>query len=267
MLVPLAFVSVLYVKTMAIFRPAARDLKRAEAKARSPIYTHFGEALRGSETIRSIPGSDKMWSESHRSLTDINLGVFHSVKVLDRWLTARLETLGNIVVFSSAVASVLLTRSGKLKAGRAGWGLTQALSITGLLTWAVRTLTDLETNMMSVTRVKELTELEREEVDLEDLGRETAPMSKELSGPGEALRPLLSQDSLFNSTPASLDSQALITNGWPWRGSIKFKNVSMRYNAAAPFVLNGVNLTVPAGTTLGVVGRTGTLLPKTILHR
>lgn len=45
MLVPLTVVGMLYVKTMSIFRPAARDMKRAETKTRSPIYTHFGKFL------------------------------------------------------------------------------------------------------------------------------------------------------------------------------------------------------------------------------
>lgn len=43
MLVPLALVGVFYVRTMSLFRPAARDMKRAETKTRSPIYTHFGK--------------------------------------------------------------------------------------------------------------------------------------------------------------------------------------------------------------------------------
>ena len=43
MVIPLAMVGVLYVKTMGMFRPAARDMKRAETKTRSPIYTHFGK--------------------------------------------------------------------------------------------------------------------------------------------------------------------------------------------------------------------------------
>ena len=63
----------------------------------------------------------------HQQLTDENLSVYYSVKNLDRWLSIRLETLGNIVVLSAAVASIFLTRTGKLKSGSAGWGLTQAL--------------------------------------------------------------------------------------------------------------------------------------------
>jgi len=147
MLFPLALISVLYARTMRQFRPAARDLKRVDTKTRSPIFTHFGEALKGVETIRSVPGSTSIWSRQHQILSDSNLGAFATIKVLDRWLATRLESLGNSVVFTTALASVFLTRSGRLKAGSAGWGLTQALAITGLMTWAVRTLTDLETNM------------------------------------------------------------------------------------------------------------------------
>lgn len=258
MLIPIALVGILYVKTMSMFRPAARDMKRAETKTRSPIYTHFGEALRGTETIRSIHGARATWSSQHRSFSDTNLAVFHTVKALDRWLSTRLETLGNTIVFTAAIASVFLTRAGRLKAGSAGWGLTQALSITGLLTWAVRCLTDLETNMLSVMRVKELTDIDSEEVKLDDgPSRRKRKMPKEQSVPGEPMRALLSDKSSFNVTLAPTDDDALVKAGWPWRGNIQFRNISMRYNPTSPLVLDGVTLAVPAGTTLGVVGRTG----------
>lgn len=259
MVLPLGVVGILYVKMMGLFRPAARDMKRAETKTRSPIYTHFGEAIRGAETIRSIRGARKAWLTKHFQLQDRNLGVFSTVKALDRWLSTRLETLGNTVVFTAAVASVFLTRAGGLKAGSAGWGLTQSLAITGLLTWAVRCLTDLESNMMSVMRVKELTDLDSDVAVLDESkagSSKASKMPKELSKPGEALKPLLPRSSV-KSSPAPLNSSALVKSGWPWRGNIQFNNVSMRYSPTTPLVLKGVNLTVPAGTTLGVVGRTG----------
>ena len=261
MLVPLGVVGFLYVKMMSRFRPAARDLKRAETKTRSPIYTHFGEAIRGTETIRSIRGATDTWSARHQELTDSNLGVFYTVKALDRWLSTRLETLGNTVVFAAAVASVFLTRAGRLKAGSAGWGLTQSLAITGLLTWAVRCLTDLESNMMSVMRVKELTDLDRDTVELgkskKDSEKKKTKMPKELARPGEAMMPLLASSSAINTTLAPLDTRPLVEDGWPWHGNIQFCNVSMRYSPGTPLVLKGVTINVPAGTTLGVVGRTG----------
>jgi ABC-type multidrug transport system fused ATPase/permease subunit len=234
MLVPLAVVGILYAKTMSIYRRAGRDMKRAEAKTRSPIYTHFGEALRGVETIRSIPGSQRFWSNEFRSLSDFNLRSYFTVKVFDRWLTTRLENLGNAVVFATAVTSVLLTRAGRLGTGAAGWGLTQSLAVTGLLTWAVRCFTDLETNMLSVVRVKELTELESQEAVLVANTTE----STETDASSLALR----------------NSSALAESGWPWKGNVRFNDVSMRYNPAAPLVLQNVDLNVPAGTSIGLVG-------------
>jgi ATP-binding cassette, subfamily C (CFTR/MRP), member 1 len=241
-------------------------LDPTETKTRSPIFTHFGEALRGTDIIRSIPGAMQTWSQRHRSLSDENLKVYYSVKALDRWLSTRLETLGNSVVFAVAIASVFMTRSGGIKAGFAGWALTQSLAITGLLTWAVRCLTDLETNMMSLQRVRELTDLESEEVDLRAMKPSKSMMPKELSQPGEALQPLLASNS-FNATLAPLVSTSLKDDGWPWYGNVRFFNVSMRYSPGSPLVLNGVTLQVPAGTTLGVVGTFLSLSGTLCLYR
>ena len=259
MVVPILAVGSLYVKTMKKFRPGARDLKRVESKTRSPIYTHFGEALRGTEIIRSIPGSKLFWSNNHRTMTDTNLRAFYSVKALDRWLSCRLETLGNVVVFTAAIASVYLTRIGRLQAGSAGWGLTQSLAITGLMTWAVRCLTDLETNMMSVVRVKELTDLDSQEMELPKTDTENLPprIPKEKATAGEELKHLFQQTSTGVPNVALAPTNDKAIKGWPWRGDIQFRNVSMRYNEVSDLVLRGVDLSVPPGTTVGVVGRTG----------
>ena len=262
LMIPLAVIGVMYAKTMGRFRPAARDLKGAESKSRSPIYTHFGEAIRGTDVIRSVPNADLFWSAQHQGLTDRNLSVLYAVKALDRWLSIRLETLGNIVVLMSAMASVYLTRVGKLKSGSAGWGLTQALAITGLLTWAVRTLTDLETHMLSVVRVKELTDLDLEETKGTFPGddaklHQKSRMPRESAGIGEALADLQVDGEEISIPLAPRSDEALLASGWPWKGNTVFKNVSMRYNEVSPLVLKDVTIGVPPGTTLGVVGRTG----------
>lgn len=54
------------------------------------------------------------------------------------------------------------------------------------------------------------------------------------------------------------NEKALRKSGWPWKGSnVVFKNASMRYNEVSPLVLKNVMIGVPPGTTLGIVGRTG----------
>ncbi|CAJ1934174.1 unnamed protein product [Cylindrotheca closterium] len=252
MIIPIMFASLLYYRTMRRFRRAARDMKRSETKTRSPIFTHFGETLRGTATIRSIPGAARTWSSAHRKLSDANLSVYSTVKALDRWLSTRLEALGNFMVLSTAIASVILSRSGRLLPGKAGWGLTQSLAITGLMAWAVRNLTMLENHMMSVMRVREMTDLDESDGSLDET---TSPklMPRELSGAGEAVR--IQNASKLRSSPK--DEKALLASGWPWKGGVSFQNVSMRYNSASPLVLKKLSIDVPAGSTLGVVGRTG----------
>ena len=44
---------------------------------------------------------------------------------------------------------------------------------------------------------------------------------------------------------------------WPIDGRIIFSNVKMRYKPTAGFALDGVNLVVKHGETVGIVGRTG----------
>jgi ABC-type multidrug transport system fused ATPase/permease subunit len=44
---------------------------------------------------------------------------------------------------------------------------------------------------------------------------------------------------------------------WPQAGMVQFHNVWMRYRHDLDHVLRGVNVTIPAGSKVGVVGRTG----------
>uniref|UniRef100_A0A7S1BJE7 Uncharacterized protein n=2 Tax=Corethron hystrix TaxID=216773 RepID=A0A7S1BJE7_9STRA len=262
---PLFALGITYVKIMSKFRPAARIFKRNESKSRSPIYTHFGEALRGVETIRACSSTD-MWNQRHQKLIHENLGIYYGLKNLDRWLSVRLEFLGNIIVFLSAMASIFIMRRSSgtmITAGSTGWGLTQALSITGLLNWAVRCLTESETQMMSVLRASELTDLQstHNATTFDNSGIENTAtkmprkMPQELSAPGSSFPQIsLNAGSLLRSPTVDV---AIQKTNWPWRGGIKFRNVSVRYGESSPQVLKNLNLEVKPGTTLGVVGRTG----------
>lgn len=139
-----------------------------------------------------------------------------------------------------------------MTAGEGGSSLTDGGLACSLMTWAVRTLTDVETNMMSLVRVKELTDLEDEEGKLSSENAHKRKIPKENAGAGEGLESLLA---LPKARVAPLSDEAL--KGWPWRGDLSMKNLSMRYNEFSPLALKGINLTIPRGTTLGVVGRSG----------
>ena len=222
-------------------------------------------ALRGVEIIRSFPGAVSLWSSHNRHLLDRNFATFYSIKSLDRWLSVRLETLGNIIVLAAAISSVFLTRAGRLQSGTAGWGLTQALSITGLLTWAVRVLTDLESQMMSVVRVSEMIPSDSVGDSLSSVSHASIHVPFEYEAPGSvfALKRYTSNstttdinsDSLLRCAPCN--DKPLLQSGWPWLGGVEFKNISMRYNGESPLALKNVNLSVPPGKTLAIVGHTG----------
>jgi ABC-type multidrug transport system fused ATPase/permease subunit len=116
--------------------------------------------------------------------------------------------------------------------------------------------------MLSVTRIAELTDLESDKVkgpmpgsEMED--KPDGKMPKEYQGAGEALAALYTDSTPFNITMAPHLDAALVQSGWPWKGDIEFKSVSMRYNPVSPFVLKNVTISVPEGSSLGVVGRTG----------
>ena len=105
----------------------------------------------------------------------------------------------------------------------------------------MRVLTDMETQFMSVERVVELTNL-------------NSTASKSLKVVNQSHIPDASEE-IVSLTPSS--EATLLKSGWPWNGHVEFKNVTMRYTPFSQPVLQEVSVDIPAGTTVGIVGRTG----------
>ena len=91
--------------------------------------------------------------------------------------------------------------------------------ITEVLNFAVRQVSEIETNIVSVERLKEYTEVETE-----------APWVIE------------------GKTPPK---------GWPQQGRIEFKGYSTRYRPGLELVVKNINAFVRPGEKVGIVGRTG----------
>lgn len=77
--------------------------------------------------------------------------------LLTRWLAIRLEAIANILTLSTALFAVLMRH--RLTAGVVGLTITYAMQITQSLNWLVRMASDIETNIVSVERVKEYADL------------------------------------------------------------------------------------------------------------
>ncbi|KAI5087921.1 canalicular multispecific organic anion transporter 1 [Silurus meridionalis] len=155
-IVPLA---VVYYFVQRFYVATSRQLRRLDSVSRSPIYSHFGETVAGLSVIRAYRHQER-FLEHNRVTIDNNLKSVYPWIVSNRWLAIRLEFLGNLVVFFSALFAVLSRES--LDSGLVGLSISYALNVTQTLNWLVRMTSELETNIVAVERVSEYTEIPSE---------------------------------------------------------------------------------------------------------
>ncbi|KAK0045854.1 multidrug resistance-associated protein 1-like isoform X1 [Biomphalaria pfeifferi] len=214
-LVVIVPLGILYWLIQRFYIPTSRQLKRIESTTRSLIYVHFTETVSGAATIRAY-GVTERFIEDSKARVDHNLSFYFASLVSNRWLGLYLECIGNLIILAAAIF-VLLTEG--LPAGLVGLSVSYATEITSALNYVVRTLSDLETNIVSVERIKEYCETENEKARI-------IP---------------------FNRPHPS----------WPQEGKIKFIDYKARYRPGLELVLRGVTCEFKAGEKIGIVGRTG----------
>uniref|UniRef100_A0A915EWI1 Multidrug resistance-associated protein 1 n=1 Tax=Ditylenchus dipsaci TaxID=166011 RepID=A0A915EWI1_9BILA len=134
-IVPLAL---LYYVSLKFYVPTSRQLKRLESINRSPIYSHFGETIQGSSSIRAFGKTDEFCLEIEGRV-DRFLRIKYLSLVANRWLAVRLEFVGNCVVLFAALFAALSNEGGLISsAGLVGLSVSYALNITEVLNFAVR---------------------------------------------------------------------------------------------------------------------------------
>lgn len=118
-------------------------------------------------------------------------------------------------------------------AGLAGLSISFALSVTQSLNWSVRMASDLESQMVSVERVKAYSDMDQEAPHFsENDPSSTSPSSSTLSGVQSG-------------------------QSWPSAGEIQMNSVCLRYRQGLPLVLDNLTLTIKSKEKIGIVGRTG----------
>ncbi|XP_068279070.1 ATP-binding cassette sub-family C member 6 [Nyctibius grandis] len=208
--------TVLYAAFQHFYVITSCQLRRIEAASRSPIYSHISETFQGSSVIRAYKDQERFNLKSN-FLVDENQRICFPGAVADRWLATNLEFLGNgIVLFAALFAAMGRTH---LSPGTAGFSISYALQITGVLNWMVRSWTEIENNIVSVERVREY-----------------------LRTPKEA--------------PWTLNGK-LQGQVWLTEGRIEFRNYSLRYRPNLELALKHVNLTINGQEKIGITGRTG----------
>ncbi|XP_055860701.1 multidrug resistance-associated protein 1-like isoform X2 [Biomphalaria glabrata] len=211
-LVPIIF---LFLYILKFFVPTSRQLRRIEHIKRSPIYMHFSESVTGASVIRAYGVTERFIKESEKRVNHNTL-FFFATNMAIRWLSVNLDTLANLVIFFTGFLQVYSSGS---SAGQAGLTVSYALQVSGSLPWMVRQVADFETNVVSVERIKEYSEIEQE---------------------ADWIVP--------NKRPHPT---------WPSHGLVQFKNFSVRYREGLSLVIRGMTITIQGGEKVGIVGRTG----------
>lgn len=196
----------------------SRELRRLDSVSRSPIFAHFQETLNGVATIRAYGQLDR-FSFLNKYKMDKNMAAYHPSVSANRWLAVRLEFLGSIIILGASGLLIATLRTGRVTPGLVGLSVSYALQVTQSLNWIVRMTVDIESNIVSVERVVEYSELKSE-----------APEIIENHRPPEH---------------------------WPFRGEIEFKNYSTRYRPELDLVLKNITLSINEKEKIGIVGRTG----------
>ncbi|NXY69746.1 MRP2 protein, partial [Glareola pratincola] len=151
--------SIFYYFVLRFYVSTSRQLRRLDSVTRSPIYSHFGETVSGLSVIRAY-GHQERFLQQNESTMDINQKTVYSWIISNRWLAIRLEFVGSLVVFFSALLAVI--SKGTLEGGIVGLSVSSALNVTQTLNWLVRTSSELETNIVAVERVHEYMKVKNE---------------------------------------------------------------------------------------------------------
>ncbi|KAH9492759.1 Multidrug resistance-associated protein 4 [Bulinus truncatus] len=160
--VPLMLV-VIFIRLYAL--RTLRQVKRLEAKARSPVYSHVSDTVLGLECIRALGKKDQFLTEfnehqnSHTSAWFLYLSSY-------RWMSVR--SLGAVVVYMNIIIFVSLALKDSLNGNLLALSLIYCIAIGEPFEWYMRVSADLETQMTSVERVLNYCDLEQEPPKISD---------------------------------------------------------------------------------------------------
>jgi ABC-type multidrug transport system fused ATPase/permease subunit len=147
------------------FLPAARETKRLESTAKSPIFEHFTQALLGVSTIRAFEKKDEYIRKMFFNL-DRHARTIYFLAIYKRWLALRLLAVG--AIFATMVAALIVAFK-QMDAGLGGFALIFTMQYNDAVFWLLRHYAEVELGMNSTERIVEYSEIETEPQDGDDV--------------------------------------------------------------------------------------------------
>uniref|UniRef100_A0A8C3B5A1 Multidrug resistance-associated protein 1-like n=1 Tax=Cairina moschata TaxID=8855 RepID=A0A8C3B5A1_CAIMO len=210
--IPLGY---LYFTIQRYYIASSRQIRRLAGASHSPVISHFSATVLGRSTIRAF-GHQERFIRKNYDVVYENLVYFYNNVISNRWLSVRLEFLGNLMVFFAALFVVLAGNT--VSSSTVGLSISYALNIIQSLNFWVRKACEIETNAVSIERVCEYTNMDKEEPWI------------------TSKRPPV---------------------GWPDRGIIQFVNYKAQYRKDLDLALDDISFQTRSKEKIGIVGRTG----------
>uniref|UniRef100_A0A8C8YZ77 Uncharacterized protein n=1 Tax=Prolemur simus TaxID=1328070 RepID=A0A8C8YZ77_PROSS len=207
---------------LCVFHRGVRELKKVENISRSPWFSPITFSMQGLGVIHTY---DKLEEGVRRfkMLNDKNSSHLLYFNCALRWFALRMDFLMNTVTF---IVALLVTLSfSSISASSKGLSLSYIIQLRGLLQVCIRAGTETQAKLSSV----------------------------------ELLRGHISTCVPECTHPLRVGT---CPKDWPRRGEITFRDYRMRYRDNIPLVLQGLNLNIQSGQTVGIVGRMGSGKPS-----
>jgi ABC-type multidrug transport system fused ATPase/permease subunit len=215
------------------YRWPARDLKRLDSIARSPINSHITEVISGLTTIRAF-GCQALAMREHLQHATESCVCFWHFWCANQWMTTALETLGIALFGVVCICCITGVYFGHLSASAASLVMSFSLNFPSQLGWVLKSLCSAEVEAVALERISEYSSLAAED-----------PSSQAHDTAYQCMSPVIP---LIDPKPSS-------------GGAVVFRDVSLHYgpeeDTSAPTVLKHLSLHIKAGEKVAICGRTG----------
>ncbi|GKT85858.1 ABC transporter [Colletotrichum tofieldiae] len=144
-ILPLYFLQKFYLKT-------SRQMRHLDLESKSPLYTHFTEALNGVVTIRAFGWQPEFVKEQLR-LLDISQGPYYLLFCIQRWLAIVLDLF--VAVIATALVAFAVKLTSTTSGGAIGLSMVSLMGLNSSLSRLISSWTNLETSLGAIARLRD----------------------------------------------------------------------------------------------------------------
>ena len=140
----------MFLFSSSYYRASAREMKRHESVLRSDVFARFSEGVSGTSSIRAY-GLQEYFTIGLRTSVDQMNSAYYLTFANQRWLSVRLDAIGNLLVFTTGI--LVVTSRFNVSPSIAGLVLSYILSIVQMIQFTVRQLAEVENAMNATERI------------------------------------------------------------------------------------------------------------------